>query len=318
MKILRIVITGEEPPFYTISNAFQKKFDVVDTLYWDDFQDIVYLNEVIRARVKAHEYDAVFMQVQNPGIISITTAETMAKHVPVVFNWTGDVRTDLTWYKDISPYVVTLFTNVTDVRTIRKFGQRADYLQTGYDHKYYYNEKKSRLNNIAFCGNYYPEMQFPLTKLRAEMATLLKTYYPENFNLYGRKWEKVDLKSEGFADNTKEAVLYNATSLALSISHFNYSRYFSDRLLRELACGCCVLSHRFEDCELEFKDGDHIVYWDNSQDLLQKIDYYFKNPDKAREIGNRAADYVLENYHWEKVVDKLKILIHKWRSTYQN
>lgn len=316
MRILRIVITGEEPPHYTISNAFQKKFDVVDTIFWDEFQDIRYLNDIIIARVKAHEYDAAFMQIQGPGIISIHTAEVMAKHIPLVFNWTGDVRAEINWYKDISPYVITLFTNVTDVRTIKAFGQRADYLQTGYDHKYYFNEKKPRLNNIAFCGNYYPEMQFPLTTLRVDTARLLKVHHPENFNLYGWNWGKIDLKSEGFATNEKEALLYNATSLALSISHFNYSRYFSDRLLRELACGCCVLSHRFEDCELEFRDGKHIVYWDTHKDLLEKIDFYFRNPDKAREIGDRASDYVYENYTWEKVIDRLINLIQKWHSTY--
>ena len=69
MRILRIVITGEEPPHYTISNAFQKKFDVVDTIFWDEFQDIRYLNDIIIARVKAHEYDAAFMQIQGQGII---------------------------------------------------------------------------------------------------------------------------------------------------------------------------------------------------------------------------------------------------------
>lgn len=318
MRIFRIVITGEEPPHYTISNAFHNKFESVDTLYWDEIQDIPYLNDVICARVKAHQYDVVFLQVQKAGVISIRTFETMAKSVPVVFNWTGDVRTDIDWYKDVSAYVVTLFTNMTDVRAIRKFGQRADYLQTGYDHKYYFNQHKSRINNIAFCGNYYPEMQFPLTELRAKTAYLLKVHYPENFNLYGRKWEKIHLKSEGFADNQKEAELYNATSLALSISHFNYSRYFSDRLLREMACGCCVLSHRFQDCDLEFTDGEHIVFWDNETDLLKKIDFYLKNPSQARIIGDKASKYVAENYSWDKVVENLITLINKWRSTYQN
>lgn len=318
MRIFRIVITGEEPPHYTVSEAFKKKFDVVDTLFWEEYRDIPYLNEMICARVKAHEYDAVFLQIQQPGVISIKTAETMAEHVPVVFNWTGDVRKDIGWYKDMSPYVVTLFTNMTDVTTIIKFGQRADYLQIGYDHKYYYNQNKSRLNNIAFCANYYTEMQFPLTPLRAQIVRLLKVHYPENFNLYGRGWGDIHLKSEGFADNDLEALLYNHTSLALSISHFDYSRYFSDRLLRELACGCCVLSHRFQDCELEFSDGKHIVFWDNENELLQKLNYYFNNPQQARIIGDNAAEFVKENYSWEIVVGRLINLIKKWHYTYKN
>ena len=318
MKILRVVITGEEPPHYTISGAFERKFDVVDTIYWDEFTDIPYLNEVISARVKAHQYDAAFLQIQKDGVIFLSTAETMAKNVPIVFNWTGDVRKDITWYKNISPYVVTLFTNMTDVISIRKFGGRADYLQTGYDHKYYNNQNKNRLNNIAYCASYYPDSDFPLTNDRAEAARVLKTHFPEKFNLYGRDWHKIGLKAEGYANNTHEATLYNATSLALSISHFNYSRYFSDRLLREMACGCCVLSHRFEDCELEFEDKKHIVYWDDLSDLIQKVDYYFTHPIEARKIGDEAAKYVSENYNWDKVIDNLIKLIEKWRCISQS
>lgn len=311
MKILRVVLTGEEPPHYTISHAFQNNFEEVDTIYWDEYKDLDFMNKIVQAGVKAKKYDVVFMQIQGPNVITLETAKVLSENA-LVFNWSGDVRTDITWYKELSPYVVTLFTNVNDVQAIRAIGSRADYLQTGYDHVYYFNENKKRLNNIAFCGNYYSNMDFPLTPERVSAVRLLKKHYPEQFNLYGTDWSKVDLKSEGIANNTREALLYNATSLALSISHFNYSRYFSDRLLRELACGCCVLSHRFKDCELEFTDNKHIVYWDDHKDLLQKIDFYFKNPDEARKIGDEAARYVAENYKWDIVIKKFKNLIKKY------
>lgn len=312
MKVFRIVISGEEHPHYTITNAFKKKFELVDTLYWEEFTDLRYMNEVVQARVKAIKYDMVFLQVQSAGIITVETARILSENVQYVLNWTGDVRNDIEWFKELSPYVITLFTNTHNVDEIKSIGGRADYLQTGYDHKYYFNQKINRLNNIAFCGNYYDKFQFPLTEERVEAVRLLKTAYPENFNLYGAHWEKLFLKSEGIANNEYEALLYNNTSLALSISHFNYGRYFSDRLLRELACGCCVLSHRFVDCELEFTDGKHIVYFDNHEDLLQKISYYFKNPDEARKIGDEASKYVAEKYNWESVLDNLIDLLKKY------
>jgi glycosyltransferase involved in cell wall biosynthesis len=313
MRVFRIVITGEEPPFYTITNAFKSVFGEVDTLYWDEYNDINYVNELIRARVKSIKYDFVFMQIQKANVISENTAKVLSEN-SLVFNWTGDVRTNIDWFKELSPYCVTLFTNTKNVEDIRAIGQRADYLQTGFDDKYYFNLKKTnRLNNIAFCGNYYPTMDFPLTQKRADVVRLLKVNYPENFNLYGANWDKADLKSEGIANNMKEAVLYNATSLALSISHFDYGRYFSDRLLRELACGCCVLSHRFKDCNLEFTENKHILYWETNDELLEKVNYYFKHPEKARIIGDNAAEYVLENYKWDVVLKKLKELIKKYK-----
>ena len=312
MKVFRIVLTGEEPPHFTITNAFKKKFDVVDTLYWDEFTDNKYLNEVIQARVKAHKYDIVFMQIQGANIIKKETAKVLSEHA-LVFNWTGDVRNNIDWYLEIGEYVVTLFTNMNDIEKMRKLGYRSDYLQTGYDTEYYFNTNKPRLNNIAFCANYYSRMNFPLTQYRADAIQFLKENLPENFNLYGQNWDILDLKAEGIADNQHEALLYNATSLALSISHYNYSRYFSDRLLREMACGCCVLSHRYKDCEKDFSDGENIVFWDNYQDMLSKAKYLFDNPQKAREIGNNAAKFVAENYNWEVVLDRFKLLINKYQ-----
>ncbi len=311
MKIFRIVLTGEEPPHYTITNAFKSAFDEVDTLYWDEFEDKNLMNQIAQARVRAKKYDAVFMQIQAPKIISLETAKVLSEN-SLVFNWTGDVRTDISWFVEIAPYVVTLFTNKNDVKKLKELGFSSEYLQCGYDHKIYFNKEKNRYDNIAFCGNYYPEMQFPLTKERVEAVRLLKIHYPDKFNLYGSNWDAASLKSEGIANNEWEALLYNTTSLALSISHFNYSRYFSDRLLREMACGCCVLSHRFKDCELEFTDGKHIVYWDDHKDLLRKIDYYITHPEKARELGNAAAEYVKLNYQWENFALNLKKLIKSY------
>lgn len=312
MKILRIVLTGEEPPHYTITQAFKNNFSEVDTIYWDEYQDLNFMNSIVQAGVRAKKYDVVFMQIQGPNVISLETAKVLSQN-SLVFNWSGDVRRDITWYKELSPYVVTLFTNINDVESIKEIGSRADYLQTGYDHAHYFNSNRARLNNIAFCGNYYPKMDFPLTEERVSVSRLLKIKYPDNFNLYGFGWENAGLKSEGIADNKKEALLYNATSLALSISHFNYSRYFSDRLLRELACGCCVLSHRFPDCELEFTENKNIVFWQSQTELLEKIDYYFKHPEQARKIGNEASNYVLQNYHWDSVIKRFKELIKKYK-----
>jgi len=312
MKIFRIVLTGEEPPHYTITNAFKSVFDEVDTLYWDEFKDIDLMNQIVQAGVRAKKYDAVFMQIQGEKIISLETAKVLSEN-SLVINWTGDVRTDISWYIEIAPYVVTLFTNNTDVKKLKELGLNSEYLQCGYDHKIYFNKQKNRYDNIAFCGNYYSQMQFPLTNQRVEAVRLLKMHYPDKFNLYGSNWYAVNLKSEGIANNEKEALLYNVTSLALSISHFNYSRYFSDRLLREMACGCCVLSHRFEDCELEFEDSKQIVYWDNHKDLLQKIDYYISNPKKARDIGNEASEYVSKKYTWGVFAQNIKELILKYK-----
>jgi spore maturation protein CgeB len=306
MKILRIVLTGEEPPFYTITEAFKKAFDEVDTLYWDEYnpQD---LNGIIQARIRAIKYDSVFMQIQYPDIISIETARILSQNA-LVFNWTGDVRNEIVWYEQIAPYVVTLFTNMNDVEKIRSIGCKADYLQVGYDHNYYFNTETTRFSNIVFCGNYYPNSGFPLTPERVEAVRTLENH-PE-FKLYGKQWEQLSIHTEGFADNKTEALVYNRSLLALNISHYNYSRYFSDRLLREMACGCCVISHRFRDCD--FIENKEIVFYDDMEDLKKKAFYYFSNPEEAIEIGKAAAKRVESDFKWDNFTANFKNLINKY------
>ena len=303
MKILRIVLTGEEHPHYTITEAFNKY--LTDTIYWDTLP-LSGLNHEIQRMIRENDYDLIFMQLQAPNIVTVETARLMSER-STVFNWSGDVRADLSWYIELAPYVITLFTNMTDVRTIQELGFRAEYLQTGYDHNYYFKKQEERSRIVSFCANYYPNAQFPLTPYRVAAVKRLQQL-PE-FNLYGGNWEQIGIKSKGMLNNVQEAEVYNNSLLAINISHFNYSRYFSDRLLREMACGCCVLSHQFQDCELEFEsdwygDNGHIVYFEDVNDMEEKVKYFLTNPEEAIAIGERAAKYV-KKYSWNNFVNNL-------------
>jgi hypothetical protein len=44
---------------------------------------------------------------------------------------------------------------MTDVENMKRKGFMAEYLQCGYDHKYYFQKQQKRYNTIGFCANYY-------------------------------------------------------------------------------------------------------------------------------------------------------------------
>jgi spore maturation protein CgeB len=272
MKVLRIVLDGEEYPHFTLTTAFEKHFEHVETIWRQRFS-IPRLNETILSKISLNKYDVIFMQIQQEGVIYKETARKMSEKC-LVFNWTGDVRSDISWYEDIGEYVVTLFTNNTDVEKMRAKGYRSDFLQIGFDHKYYYppQDDSNRIQNIVMCANYYPELQFPLTQLRVEAVNKLKIHFPEYFNLYGgSKWKDISLHPECYANNEGESDVYRRCGIAVSISHFDYKNYFSDRLLREMACGAFVLSHRYQNCEEDFIDKKHLVFFDDIDDLFDRF-----------------------------------------------
>jgi glycosyltransferase involved in cell wall biosynthesis len=55
---------------------------------------------------------------------------------------------------------------------------------------------------------------------------------------------------------------------------------------------------------VEDKKTGLLVQPKNVDSLVEAIDYLLSNPDKAKEIGERARKLVLDNYTWEKNAEK--------------
>jgi len=308
MKVLRIAMNGEEHPHYTIAEAFNNAFDEVKTIWWEQEPD--FNNKVIQ-EVTANRYDAVFMQIQGDGILSNTAADAISKN-SLGFNWTGDVRSDIDWYARLGKYFVTLFTNMTDVEKMRNLGYKSDYLQVGYDHKYYFQKSQQCYNNIVFCANHYNEV-YPLSRFRKEIVIALKIEFGDKFNLYGGNWENCDLRSECKANNEQEAEIYRTCAIAINCSHFDYSRYSSDRLFREMASGAFVLSHRYKDIEMDFKEGLHLAAFDSIPELISKCHYYLNNHEERNVIANNGLRLVTSTAQWSNRMDEFKDIIKKYK-----
>lgn len=308
MKLLRIVIKGEENPNYTITKAFEQAFGEVDTIWWEDYSTSE-LNHKLIEVISAGQYQAVFMQIQKAGVIYPETAKMMSLRCPV-FNWTGDVSTNLTAYTEIADHVTTLFTNTHDVEALKVMGFRSKYLQVGYDHVYYQNQSKQRQRQIVFCGNYYPDAKFPLTEERVQMARRLKQEFGQQFLLFGKGWEKVGIQNDGYLTNQAEADVYNNSLIAINYSHFNYGRYYSDRLLRELACGCYVVSHDFKDWQKEFKNAKAdagISFHATLDGMVIAISEILADETKKENID--GVEWAKENRTWDHFCDNFALIM---------
>jgi len=310
MKILRIAMDGEEHPNYTLTNAFNSTFNEVKTIWWQQTAD---LNHVIISEVTNNKYDAVFMQIQGEGIINEDAARSIYEN-SLGFNWTGDVRTNIDWYIKLGKYFITLFTNETDVMTMRSLGLRADYLQIGYDDKYYYPSYTECHNNIVFCANYYPNESYPLTYYRESIVNKLKSEFGNRFNLYGGNWNTIGINADKYlVNNSEEAEIYRKCAIAINCSHFNYIRYSSDRLLRELACGAFVLSHDYDGYNKDFEDGVHFRTFKDINHLVQLCHYFLDRPIERRMISEQGCKEVITTANWKNRINEFKKLIIKYK-----
>jgi hypothetical protein len=313
MKVLRVVLDGEEKPTYTITKAFEKAFDYVETVWWYEwYNNRNELNRGLKHKLETENFDVVFMQLQESNVLYPETFENIYEKT-LIFNWSGDVRPDVDYFTSIGKYCVTLFSNDTDTHKMRALGFRSDYLQTGYDHKWYYNTNSHRLNKIAFIGNNYDHSAYSNSKSRFEMAKALKNEFGSNFVIMGNNWHNLDSQAKPTQNKYEELKLYNESLIAINIAHINCSKYYSDRKLRAMACGSLVLSQTYENADHEFKSKIHYDNWDDLGQLIDKCHYYIENRDLALKIGKNASEFVLEKCTWDYRMEEFKNLIIKYK-----
>lgn len=305
-------MNGEEHPRYTLSKAFENNFSEVKTIWWEQMPKDV-LNQTIIDDVSNNKYDVVFLQIQHKDIITEAAAKAISKN-SLGFNWTGDVRTNIDWYIELGKHWVTLFTNMTDVEKMRSLGLRADYLQIGYDHTYYTPTEKPCHNNIVFCANYYPHLDFPLTGLRKKMVESLKYEFGDKFNLYGGNWKPHFNAEYDYVNNEDEAEIYRTCAIAINCSHFDYSRYSSDRMFREMASGAFVLSHAFKDYHLDYENNKHFVVWQDIPDLISKCHYYLENKNDRELIAKQGCELITNTASWDCRMKEFVEIIKKYKN----
>lgn len=250
----------------------------------------------------------LFLQLQTPGILDRLFIDNL--DVNTVFNWSGDVRDPLPpWYVEMSnsKKVISLFTNLKDVDEIRIHGNKAEYLQIGYEEDQfdkYKNVGEFYSPDIVFLGSNYGD-KFPLSKYRVEMVNLLSEKYKENFGVYGGNWNTMNYHD--YPD--KELMLYQNCKIAIGLSHFQLPMYSSDRMFRAMASGAFYLTHYYPGIEKEFIQGIHLDWWNNFDELIEKIDFYLVNDEIRKLISYQGYKLVTGQYKWSDRIKKLKMFL---------
>jgi hypothetical protein len=85
----------------------------------------------------------------------------------------------------------------------------------------------------------------------------------------------------------------------------------SDRLLHYLACGTMVMARRFADCDLLYKDGLHIKYFDDIDEFFDLADWYLKHEEKRKKIADAGMKWVHEQFNCVKIAGYLLDLVEK-------
>lgn len=287
MKVLHISLGKHQTSLTNALKSVATEYKMID---WTENPNS--LNAAIKALLLTFKPDLTFMQLQRNGLV---TPETLNLITGKKYSWTGDVRElkEMQWYIDLAPYLdATLFSNNTDVVTFKEMGLRAEFLNIGFEEPIYKLEGNKIKSGVVFMGNNYVD-RFPLSKFRADMVKAVP-----NIEAYGG----------GFGKSTnpqQEAAIYRGCKMAISLSHFDYDRYSSDRMLRIMACGALCLSYHYKGIEKDFEVGTELDTWVNFNELNELIAYYSLNPDVAKQVALNGYKRVYKDHTWKKRIDDL-------------
>ncbi|MBU0567726.1 glycosyltransferase, partial [bacterium] len=101
------------------------------------------------------------------------------------------------------------------------------------------------------------------------------------------------------------------SKINLNITKAHSPTAINQRLFDVPACGGFVLTDFREDLNLLF-DADEVAYYQNKEDLLEKVRFYLSHPEEREKIARRARKRVLSQHTYEVRMESLvKSLMEK-------
>jgi hypothetical protein len=254
----------------------------------------------------------IFIQIQHAGVIDYQDAYYLNQIAPVI-SFSGDVRDDITWHEHMSKAgCLTVMNNDEDVEKLRSLGLKADYLQVSFHTDIHHpkNRGTEKKGKLVFIGNNYQDNYYPLSSERIKLCQTLKDVFGNDFHVFGQNWNNVGIEAS-VTKSESSSYIYSGYDIAINHSHYQRSRYSSDRLFYILGSGSFCLTQWYPRIEEEFTDGKHLVVYKDLQDLVEKCHYWLKpeNENERNLIAKTGCDYVHTECTWDKRIEQLKSII---------
>jgi spore maturation protein CgeB len=206
---------------------------------------------------------------------------------------------------------IDFFKNTVDRLNLLPFACDPDYhkpmgvINSGRD-KYSYD--------VCFVGSGWKDL-YPYRIRLLEGLTDFK------LGVWGPGWETLSSMSplkkfiNGSSLRTTEWVKLFSISKIVFHSHFqdplklmpNYQ--INPRVFEALACGSFLLVDDQKDISCFFKNGEHLVIYNDINDLRAKVAYYLKNDNERKRIADNGREEVLKKHTYKyRVKDIINIV----------
>lgn len=172
-------------------------------------------------------------------------------------------------------------------------------------------DKKEYAHDISFVGSYYPNREHLFESLADLDIRVWGPYWshlPEHSVLRSKA---VDIKM----NYDQWVKIYNASKIVI-VAHYQDGKtpchQVSPKLFEAMACGSFILVDEQKDIRKLFQDGKHLVFFKDTTDLREKVQYYLIHEQErlviAAEGCREASAKHTYQHRFEKMLRILNIL----------
>jgi len=94
-------------------------------------------------------------------------------------------------------------------------------------------------------------------------------------------------------------------------SDFGKNQTINMRVYEALSAGCLLITDKNKKMEKFFKDKKHVIYFKDTNDLKNKINYYLNNPEKSFKIANSGNILFRKKFQSEKRIFEFRKILNK-------
>jgi spore maturation protein CgeB len=273
--------------------------------------DLQRLNKSLVQVVKQKKPDMCLI-VGGHSILPKTVSEIKKMGIPISL-WTTDAPVNFQNIREAAPFYDFLFCAGTEALDIfREQGlTNSLWLPFGCDPNLHKpialnaDDQKQYAKDVVFVGSFYHNR-----------AKILESVADLNIGVWGPYWSKLEksspLKSKAVSikmNYDQWVKIFNAAKINIVI-HYQDGKVpchqASPKLFESMACGCFVLTDRQKDAQVLFKDKEHLVFFDNENDLRSKIKYYLDHPGERQRIAQAGYAEVITRHTYQ---ERLKIIL---------
>lgn len=267
-----------------------------------------WVQEIALAQIKTIKPDIVYMQD-----LSILNTDTLWEVKKLCKLLVGQIACPLPVGENLKQFdlILTSFPHYVD--RFRKMGISSEYFKIGFEPRVLEKVgERKRIFEVGFIGSFSPHHNKG-TKLLEKVASKIPLHIwgqginylspvsPLRKNYHGEAW---GLQMYKILAETK--IIINR--------HIDVAENYANnmRLYESTGMGAMLITDNKDNLNDLFKVGQEVISYENTLDLIKKIEYYLRHEEKRQEIAKMGQNKTLSDHNYGKRMRELMTILEKY------